>query len=371
MIAGKFLPLTLPAIAGIPATGVWSILLFIYAFIASCLPVTTLLQPRDYINTWQLVIAMLLIFLGIVTTSFTQGLDIVAPAVNLHPVGAPPIIPFIFITIACGAVSGFHSLVGSGTSSKQLSKESDALFVGYGAMLTESFLAVLVIVAVSAGIALSYETGDGQILSGLPAWNHHYSSWTASAGLGSKVSAFVIGAGNMIETTGIPKDIAVIIMGVFVASFAGTTLDTATRLQRYIVQEVSKDLNFKPTQGKFGATAFAVITAAILAFSGGANGNGAMAIWPLFGVVNQTLAALSLIVMSVYLKKQGGWKWLVTGLPMVFMIVMSMWGIIINEINFIHEQRPILYIANAIIAILTIFIIIEGLRSLTKKKTIE
>lgn len=367
MVLGHYLPLTIPAIAGIPSTGIWSILLFIYAFVASSLPVTTLLQPRDYINTWQLIISMVLIIGGIIFATFKGGLNIVAPAVQAHPQGAPPMMPFLYITIACGAVSGFHALVGSGTSSKQLSSEKDALFVGYGSMLTESFLAVLVIVAVSAGIGLAYKTGNGQLLTGAAAWEHHYASWGASAGLGSKISAFIVGSGNMIETTGIPRVIAVIIMGVFVASFAGTTLDTATRLQRYIIQEISRDIRFKPTQGKYGATAFAVITAAILAFSGGADGNGALSLWPLFGVVNQTLAALSLIVITLYLKKKGGFKWLVSGIPAVFMCVMSVWGIIINEINFINDGRPILYVTNAIIAVLTVVIIFEGIKGVVRK----
>ena len=136
VILGHFIPLKMPAIAGIPATGVWSIILLIYAFIASSLPVTTLLQPRDYINAWQLFIAMALLVLGIVLSALFGGLKVVAPAVQMNPEGAPSMWPFLFITIACGAISGFHSLVSSGTSAKQqIATEEDSLMVGYGSML--------------------------------------------------------------------------------------------------------------------------------------------------------------------------------------------------------------------------------------------
>lgn len=364
MILGHYVPISMPEIAGIPATGVWSIILFIYVFIVSLLPVTTLLQPRDYINTWQLIISMLLIISGIIVTTFKGGLDIIAPAIQLHPEGAPPILPFLFITIACGAISGFHSLIGSGTTSKQIAKESDALFVGYGSMLTESFLSVLVIIAVSAGIGIAYQNADGQILHGIAAWNFHYASWNASSGLGSKISAFVIGAGNIIEAIGISKEYTIIIMGVFVASFAGTSLDTVARLQRYIIQEISRDIKFKPSQNKYVATTIAIISAGILAFSGGADGNGALALWPLFSIINQTLSVLALIIISLYLKKKGGLKWLVSGIPALLICVITFWGIIVNEINFIDQARPLLYIINGIIFILALVIIFEGVSGL-------
>ncbi|MFC1526933.1 carbon starvation protein A, partial [Candidatus Latescibacterota bacterium] len=233
IVAGSYLPLKMPDLAGIPAPGVWTILLLVYAYIASTLPVTRLLQPRDFINAWQLFVAMALLVVGVLVSAP----EMVAPALNLTPEGAPPIMPFLFITIACGAISGFHCLVSSGTSSKQVSSEPDARFVGYGSMLTEAFLATLVLISCGAGLALAYTTADGQTLSGSAAFSHHYASWTAAAGLGSKVAAFVEGGANMIAGAGLPKHIGVVLMGVFVASFAGTTLDTATRIQRYVISE--------------------------------------------------------------------------------------------------------------------------------------
>jgi len=361
VVIGAFVPLKMPAILGLPATGVWTIILLIYAFIASVLPVTTLLQPRDYINSHELLVAMALLILGVLAAGFTGKLAIVAPAVQATPEGAPSMWPFLFITIACGAISGFHSLVSSGTSAKQVSKEEDAVFVGYGSMLMEGFLATLVIVAVAAGIGIAYQTKDGATLTGVAAWTHHYKSWAAAAGLGSKVAAFVDGSANMIAVIGIPKMIGVVIMGVFVASFAGTTLDTATRIQRYVVQELSSDFKIKPLQNTYAATAFAVITAGILAFSTGASGAGALTLWPLFGATNQCLAGLALIVITVYLKKRGGAFWILSGLPALFMVVMTTWGLIMNEINFVAGGKWLLVAINAAVLFIAVWMTIEGL----------
>lgn len=361
VVLGHFLPISLPSIGSMGATGTWTILLLIYAFIASTLPVTTLLQPRDYINAWQLVVAMVLLVVGILVSAFTGNLEIVAPAVQLHPEGAPSMWPFLFITIACGAISGFHALVASGTSSKQVGDEKDAVAVGYGSMIMEGVLATLVIIAVSAGIGMAYQSTDAGLLTGTAAWTEHYSSWAASSGLGSKVGAFVVGAANMISSLGIPKEIAIIVMGVFVASFAGTTLDTATRLQRYVIQELAGDFKINALKGKYTATAFAVITAAILAFYNGANGKGALTLWPLFGAVNQTLAGLTLIVLTVYLKTKGGLKYLVSGIPALFMISMTIWALFINQKNFLGTGNILLIVVNAIVLIIAFVVAIEGL----------
>lgn len=368
VIIGHFIPLSMPTIAGIPPTGTWSIILFIYCFIASTLPVTTLLQPRDYINAWELFVAMALLVLGILVSGFTGAVHIVAPAYQAAPEAAPALWPFLFITIACGAISGFHSLVSSGTTAKQIAKEEDAMTIGYGAMVMEGMLAVLVIIAVSAGIGMAYTTKDGSVLTGIAAWNTHYASWTAANGLGSKVAAVVVGAANMIATLGIPKPIGIVVIGVFIASFAGTTLDTATRLQRYVVQELASDVKAKFLTGKYAATAFAVITAAVLAFATGANGQGALKLWPLFGAVNQVLAALALITITIYLKKRGGLKYLVSAIPCLFMLGMTIWGLAINELNFIRAGNPLLYVVNAIVIIISLWMAGEGFVSFGKTK---
>lgn len=357
---GPYMPMKMPAIAGIPATGVWTIILMIYAFFASVLPVTTLLQPRDFINSHQLVIAMVLLILGVLTASFSGNLEIVAPAIQAAPAQAPPMWPFLFITIACGAISGFHSLVSSGTSAKQVRSEEDSLFVGYGSMLMEGALATLVIIAVAAGIGMGYTIKSGETLTGVAAWTTHYSSWAAAAGLGSKISAFVDGAANMINTLGIPKQFTLAIMAVFVASFAGTTLDTATRIQRYVLSELFTSLKIEFLTGKYVATFIAVGTACILAFATGAGGKGALKLWPLFGAVNQTLAALALIVITLYLKSKGGRKWVVAGIPAVFMAIMTLWAAVMNQFKFGTQHNLLLQTINFAIIIIAAWIVVEG-----------
>ena len=357
---GAYIPIKMPAVAGIPATGVWTIILLIYAFIASTLPVTALLQPRDFINSHQLVIAMFLLVAGVFASAFGGHLEIVAPAVQTTPAQAPPMWPFLFITIACGAISGFHSLVSSGTSAKQVRKETDSLFVGYGSMLMEGSLATLVIIAVAAGIGMGYTTKSGEVLTGVAAWTTHYSSWAAAAGLGSKVGAFVNGAANMIAAAGIPMNIAIVIMGVFVASFAGTTLDTATRIQRYIVAELFGNFKMDFLTGKYVATSIAVITALLLAFATGAGGKGALKLWPLFGAVNQTLAALALIIITVYLKEKGGMKWLIAGIPALLMAFMTIWALILNQTKFGTQHNLLLQTVNFIILVIALWITAEG-----------
>ena len=368
MYLGSILPVNLPTLFGIPATGLWTIVLLIYAYIASVLPVTTLLQPRDFINAYQLLIAMVLLVLGILFSTIGGQLQIVAPAVQLQPAQAPPLWPFLFITIACGAISGFHALVASGTSAKQVKSEPDSMFVGYGSMLVEGSLATLVIIAVAAGIGMGYTTADGETLFGMSAWTKHYASWTAAAGLGSKISAFVVGSANMIASVGLPHHLAVIIMGVFVASFAGTTLDTATRIQRYVVSELAGDLKINSMQNRYLATLFAIGSAALLAFASGADGKGALTLWPMFGAVNQTLAALALIIVTLYLRTKGGLKWLVAGVPAVFMATMTIWASLLNQVQFLSGDNLLLTTVNAVIILIVVWISVEGLISFFKNR---
>jgi carbon starvation protein len=361
VVIGAYLPLAMPAIAGIPPTGVWVIILLIYAFFASTLPVTTLLQPRDYINSHQLLVAMALLVIGTLVAGFSGTMEVVAPAVRPAPAGTPPLWPMLFITIACGAISGFHSLVSSGTSSKQVRQEEDALFVGYGSMVFEGVLAVLVIIAVTAGIGIGYRNSDGAMFTGLAAWTEHYKSWAGAGGVANAARAFVQGSANMIATVGVPLKIGVVIMGVFLASFAGTTLDTATRIQRYVVQELAGDIRAGFLQNRYTATAFAVITAGVLAFATGASGTGALILWPLFGATNQCLAALALVAITVYLKRRGGAAYLASGLPAAFMIVMTTWGLILNEMSYLGSGTVHLAVINLIVILIAIWIVIEGL----------
>jgi carbon starvation protein len=362
IFAGVFMPLRMPALLGLSPMGIWIILLLVYAYIASVIPVWALLQPRDYINSHQLFLGLGVLLAGI----FLSRPEIVAPAVRLAPPGAPPILPFLFITVACGAISGFHALVGSGTSSKQVKMEDDIKFIGFGGMLTEGLLGILVIVAVCAGIGIYTKGNEGEVLTGIAAWDHHYFSWAAADGLTAKITAFVNGSANMIEKIGIPLKYAQAMIGVLVASFAGTTLDTATRIQRYVVTELAEGAGIKPLTERYTATALVVVAAALLAFSSG-GGSGALLLWPLFGISNQLLAGLALLVATVYLvKRKSGNIW-VTAVPMIFMVVSSSWAMIVSLPNFLKTHTPVRFVIGIFLLGLEIWMIAEAYYCLRRK----
>jgi len=341
---------------------VWVAILLIYSYIASVLPVWALLQPRDYINSLQLLSALGLIILGLVAAALfgvgpnDRSLEIVAPAIRLGdqaPAGAPFLFPFLFITIACGAISGFHCLVSSGTSSKQLKSEADAQFVGYGSMLTEGFLAVLVILACVAGLGLGIPEvvkgkETGWLLTGEAAYQARYADWqSADAGLGTKVGAFVDGSANFLKALHIDAAFAVALMGVFVASFAATTLDSACRLQRYVTQELATTLGLRALCGKHGSTIFAVILAGALAtIPGGPGkpaGSGGMILWPLFGATNQLLGGLAFLVILFWLHRRQLPLWFIA-LPAVFMLglpaIAMVMQLFVGEAAWITGSKP-------------------------------
>jgi carbon starvation protein len=340
----------------------WVTVLLVYSYIASVLPVWTLLQPRDYINSLQLLSALGLIVVGLVVAGLYGGaavdgvrpaLEIAAPKLesSLEAKQLPMIFPFLFITIACGAISGFHCLVSSGTSSKQLRCETDARLVGFGSMLTEGFLAVLVILACVAGLGLGISDGDGGVLLGADAWDARYTGWTTMSGLGAKVGAFVDGSANFLKALGISAGFATALMGVFVASFAATTLDTACRLQRYVVQELAASLIKRkpdllpekaPLTGiplssnpltwlvnKHGATIFAIAVAwwmaSLPSAVGKPAGTGGLILWPLFGAINQLLGGLAFLVIIFWMRRQRMPLWFVV-VPAIFMLILPAWA---------------------------------------------
>ncbi len=332
---------------------VWTIILLIYCAIASVLPVWLLLQPRDFINSYQLFVALALLMVGLFVASLTGAADLftTAPAMvesaNL-PAGTPPIWPFLFITIACGAISGFHCLVSSGTSSKQISCESDARYIGYGAMLMEGALATVVILACCAGTgmgkiertavegsnvqAFSWRTdADGEKIVGKDSWDSYYTAKTwGEFGLPRKLSAFVDGGANFLTAIGVPLKMAVGIIAVLVACFAATTLDTATRLQRYVIQEIGSAVRIAPARNMYVATLLAVVLGGAIAVLPGPNGvagTGGLLLWPMFGATNQLLAGLAFMVTVFYLWRRNKPVWFVL-LPMLLMIVMPAWAIL-------------------------------------------
>lgn len=349
----------------------WSIILFIYVFIASTVPVQKLLQPRDYINSHQLLVAIGLLVIGFIVAHPVITAPAVNPAASAPDTDIPAMMPLLFITIACGAISGFHSLASSGTSVKQVDKEEDTLFVGYGGMITEGFLALLVLMAVAAGLGMGMKDG-GQLFTGAEAFQHHYSSWAEASGLGAKLDAFVTGSANLFASYGIPAVIGKTIIAVFVVSFANTTLDSAARIQRLSLQEIFKKKDQtvrKPVNNRFVATFIVVLAAALLTFLK-PGGKGAMLLWPLFGALNQLLAALGLAVVTVYLfhKKKNV---LYTFIPMIFVLMATVWAMFKNIQDFYLREDYVLVVIAVFILLLTVWLLYNSIRSLTRKQHVS
>jgi len=336
----------------------WTMVLLVYCFVASVLPVWLLLQPRDYINSHQLIVALALLALGLIVARP----ELVAPAYTAEVAGAPPIFPFLFITIACGAISGFHCLVSSGTSSKQLQQETDAQYIGYGAMLLEGALAVLVILACCAGLGLGVTSAEGQLLTGAAAWQSYYHGDWSEMTLVRKVGAFVEGGANMIATVGVPLQLAAGIIAVMVACFAATTLDTATRLQRYVLQELGAAIRVKPLENKYLATTVAVVTGGALAMIPGPQGpgSGGLILWPLFGAINQMLAGLAFLVIAFYLIRHDKPIWFLLA-PLVLMVILPAWAMTYQIVGFYNDWDWLLVGLGVFVECLQVWMIIEGI----------
>jgi carbon starvation protein len=342
------------------AKNLWIILLFIYSAIASLLPVWTLLQPRDYINSHQLIVGLGLLFLGI----FVAQPIVDAPALrSFSEPGVPSLFPLLFVTVACGAISGFHGLVASGTSSKQLEHLSDARMVGYGGMIGEGTLALATTVAAVAGISLVTQCNlpsVGQV-SDLN-WAVYYDSWDHASG--NKAAAFVLGGGALIQSLGIPASMANTLMAVLVISFAATTLDTATRIQRFILKEFGLAMKIKPLTNRYVATVIAIVPAILLAFwnvsdpGSGATRQAGWVLWPIFGASNQMLAALTLMVLTLYYWKKKK-PILPLLIPMVFIMVVTFTVLVSNAINF-YGHNGILFGLTILLMGLIIWMVFEG-----------
>ncbi len=341
---GSEMPLMLPdQMFGLGANANWIIILFLYAAIASMLPVWVLLQPRDFINGLQLFVGLFLLY-GAVLLSLP---DISAPAFNSMVVAdSPSLIPLLFVTIACGAVSGFHGIVSSGTTSKQLDKETDAKFVGYLGAVGEGSLALITIVAVS-----------GVALAATPAvWHEIYSEYgTAGA------ATFVQGGAQLINNGwGVPLGISTTLLATMVVLFAATTMDTGVRLQRYIIQEWGEIYGIPLLNNSILATVVAVGSCLALAFgAGGASGSGGLTIWPLFGSTNQILAGLTLLVLSVMLIKLGR-PARYTLIPMVFVLITSSWAAVLKLIEWYQAGNWLLVTIDIVVLVTSVMVILEA-----------
>jgi carbon starvation protein len=336
---------------------VWIVILMVYSYFASTLPVWKLLQPRDYINSHQLLIGLLILYLGLV---FLQP-KVTAPMTNAN--ADVSWFPLLFITIACGAISGFHGLVSSGTSSKQLDKETDARLVGYLGAVGEGSLALITIIAVTTVFAT-----QGEFLAS-------YSSFQAASqgGLGN----FINGAALLATGIWIPADVARTIVSVIVVSFAATTLDTSVRLMRYIISEIGAEYNLKPLTKMHVATSVAVLSSlALVLLPKGPNGfgSGGYLLWPLFGTSNQLLAGVSLLLITIWLKRLGR-NYLFTFIPMVFIFFMTLWAMVqqvVYKWSFVgNDPNMLLFVLGGLILVFVFWIILVAIAAFVNRRPID
>ncbi|MEE8106267.1 MAG: carbon starvation protein A [Planctomycetota bacterium] len=301
----------------------WLWVLFAYSYVASVLPVTRLLQPRDYINSHQLFLALAVLLGGLVVSGLggSGAAELVAPAINdsvPHDLGAPMLYPFLFITIACGAISGFHCMVASGTTSRQLSTEKDARAIGYGSMILEGGLAVIVILCCCSAAGFA----------DVAAWNAKYSlAWVGEGSLIAKLEGFIQGGAGFMHAAlpFVGVQLLKVVVTVVIISFAATTMDSATRIQRYVLTELGDATGVAALRNKHVATTLAVGSAAGLAIFAGTGGSGGLVLWPVFGVMNQLLACLTFLILNTWLAKRGK-PVIYTTLPMLFLLVTVSWA---------------------------------------------
>lgn len=341
--AGTKLPLSLPeSLAGLGPVPVWIGLLLLYAFVASVLPVWVMLQPRDLINAHKLFVGLALMYGGLAVARPPMA----APALNLAVPDAPPWMPFLFITIACGAISGFHGLISSGTTSKQLDTLADARPIGYGGMLGEGALALMSVLACTAGFASAEE------------WRRHYATWASADGMGSKIGAFVEGGSYFLHAgLGLGRDFGRAVVAVMVISFAATTLDSAARIQRYVISELGAAYRLRALEGRYLASALAAFSPLLLVYGGYWK-----ALWPLFGATNQMLAGLSLIVLTAYLAQKRR-PYACTLYPMIFVLGVTAVSMVLEVVRFLRRGDMLLTGLSAALLALSAAMILEGWRA--------
>jgi carbon starvation protein len=346
-----------------PVASTFKLCLLGYGFLASVLPVWSLLQPRDFINSLLLYLGLGGMYLGF----FISGRDFAAPAVVSSAPGSPPMLPFVFITIACGAASGFHALVSSGTTAKQLSLETHARPIGYGAMLGESLLGLLAVVACTAGVVSPEAWTDGI-----------YQSWQSIKGPGVALSNFIDGGASFLTEFGIATELARSFVAVVVVSFALTTLDSATRLLRYNVEEMAGSAGVPCN--RYLSSLIAVGAIALFAFyklsseSVAADGTvvviqreAGMTLWQLFGTTNQLLAGLTLMLATRYLSRRGSYAW-VTGVPMLFILGSTLVAMCLNLARFIEAGQGPLIVVGSILLLMAAWLCVEGILAMRRDR---
>ncbi|MEM7480173.1 MAG: carbon starvation protein A [Acidobacteriota bacterium] len=336
-----------------PGQPAWIWILLGYSFTASVLPVWSLLQARDFLNSLLLYLGLGLAYLGL----FVATPEFAAPAFRMDPPGAPSFLPFVFIVIACGAASGFHALVSSGTTAKQIDREPDAQMIGYGGMLGESLLGLLAVLACTAGVI----GAPGQSAAEL--WQATYHDWSSIQGLGNQVGVFITGAAGFVEALGfLDHRSATALIAVVVVSFALTTLDSATRLLRFNLSEMGETLRLRVLDNRYAASGGAVAVIAFFAFYEVGGRPAGLALWRLFGTVNQLLAGLALLVVTLYLVQRRRNAWF-TGVPAVFMMVSTLVAMVVNLRDFLKtwdEGGALLFVVGVVLLVLALWLLVEA-----------
>lgn len=341
---------------------IWILLLFIYSAIASLLPVWLLLQPRDYLNSHQLMVGLFLIYAGI----FIAQPSIEAPMIRSSENGGPSIFPLLFVTVACGAISGFHGLIASGTTSKQISDMKHTKLIGYGSMLGEGTLALASTIAAVAGISLVKNCSLPSIgyVENL-SWDIYYDNWAHAAT--NKATAFVLGGGALIESLGISAILSQTITAVLVISFAATTLDTATRVQRFIITEVGKSAKIEVLSNRYFSTILAILPALLLTLGNivdpisGQKIKLGWALWPIFGASNQMLASLILMLLSIYFWKKNKPIYPLF-IPFVFITITTFTSLLFNANLFIQHGNFFLLAVEIVLIFFLFWVLLEGFK---------
>jgi carbon starvation protein len=331
------------------AKSVWLVILFIYAGVASVVPVWVLLQPRDYLNSYLLYAMMIAGFLGILVASPSFQMPAFVGWSAMNAKGSiTHLFPILYVTVACGACSGFHALVSSGTTAKQLDTERHMAPIGYGSMLVEGLLALMALTSVAVLTREQYMTGLGN---------------------SSPVVLFATGLSSFTANIGLKPEVGMTFFALAIAAFLLTTLDTATRLTRFVWQELflprdgetlKRDRKWVSVCGNsFVATAIVVVFSGYLAFSGNAN-----EIWPVFGASNQMLAALTLLIVTLYLVRKKANFW-VALLPMLFMSTITVWALVLLfRSNW--GQNGVLVCATAFLLVMAAALAVMAVLSLKK-----
>ncbi len=343
----EFLRIADPSIA--PGVDGWSMILLGYALVACVLPVWTLLQPRDFLNCLLLYLGLGTLYLGV----FVLQPDFVAPAVQLEPEGAPNMFPFVFIIIACGAASGFHSLVASGTTAKQLDNETDARPIGYGGMIGESLLGLIAVLATTAGLLTVGE------------WNETYAHWSGVQELGVTVALFIDGCTTFLEALGLDRHLGGTFISLIVVSYALTSLDSATRLLRYNVEEISETLGVEILQNRFLSSLIAVGAIGFFAFYEVDGESAGLALWALFGTTNQLMASLALMAITLYLLMRDK-PWYVAGIPAIAMFGTTITAMTTNTLGFIDDSSWLLATVGSVLLVLAVWVAVESVLALRR-----